>query len=134
MAVPVSRAALVVDDEDDVRFLITVVLSDGYHVCEAADATAALAAARTQRFDIYVIDIRLPDMNGRDLCRRLKDDRATAAPVMLISAESSPDEIAAAYAAGCDDFLGKPFSPRQLAARVDALLDDSRAYRRPEPT
>jgi DNA-binding response OmpR family regulator len=71
----------------------------------------------------------MPDVNGLDLCRALKADRATAdRPVLLISAESSPDDVSAGYAAGCDDYLPKPFSARELVRRVEALL----AARSPE--
>jgi DNA-binding response OmpR family regulator len=65
----------------------------------------------------------MPDMSGLELCRRLKSDSATGSrPVLLISAESSSEDVQAGYEAGADDYLPKPFSPRELVSRVDRLL------------
>jgi DNA-binding response OmpR family regulator len=72
----------------------------------------------------------MPDVNGFDLCRRLKADSHTAGrPVLLISAESSPADIAAGFAAGCDDYLPKPFTARELVRRVELLLAAVRSDR-----
>jgi DNA-binding response OmpR family regulator len=69
-----------------------------------------------------VLDVRMPDLSGLDVCRALKGSVDPSASVMLISAESTLDDLAAGYAAGCDDYLPKPFSARELVRRVDQLL------------
>ena len=120
------RHLLVADDDEDIRELLAVVLGRaGFDVATAADGTQALAAATgITVVDAYVLDVRMPDLSGLDVCRRLKSDPRTASrPVLLISAETAESDIAAAYAAGCDDYLAKPFSARELATRVAALLE-----------
>ena len=73
--------------------------------------------------EVFVLDVRMPDVNGLDVCRQLKAAAHTAdRPVLLISAESSPADIAAGFAAGCDDYLPKPFTARELVKRVGQLV------------
>ena len=116
--------ALVIDDDDDIRGLITTVLRNAGSRSDAVDGgVPALSAAAAGRPSVYVLDVRMPDMHGHDVCRRLKSDDRTSAPVLMVSAEASPDDIAAGYEAGCDDFLAKPFSPRELLRRLNQLLD-----------
>ena len=121
-----SRAnnILVVDDDEDIRALVTTILTRAGYRTEAVDGgLPALAAARREAPHVIVLDVRMPDMSGLDVCRALKACSATAgSPVLLISAESSSADIAAAYAAGCDDYLPKPFSARELVRRVEQLL------------
>ena len=116
---------LVADDDEDIRVLVLTILTKAGFQAEAVDGgLSALAAARRETPHMVVLDVRMPDMNGLDVCRALKACRTTAgSPVLLISAESSAADIAAAYAAGCDDYLPKPFSARELIRRVDLLLD-----------
>lgn len=120
-----GRNILVVDDDADIRVLLTTILTKAGFRAEAVDGgVPALAAARREAPHVVVLDVRMPDMSGLDVCQALKACNTTAgSPVLLISAESSEAAIAAAYAAGCDDYLAKPFTARELLHRVGQLLD-----------
>ena len=119
-----ANTILVVDDDEDIRALVAAILAWAGHTTKTAEGgLSALASAQQDAPEVVVLDMRMPDMSGLDVCRTLKADRATAGTrVLLISAESSPADIAAAYAAGCDDYLPKPFSTRDLIRHVDQLL------------
>ena len=120
----VASSVLIADDDEDIRALVSTILTKaGFHA-EAVDGGAsALAAAEREQPQIYVLDVRMPDISGLEVCRQLKASSATSSsPVLLISAESSSADVAAGFAAGCDDYLPKPFSPRELVHRVDQLL------------
>jgi len=119
---PGARDALVVDDDESIRSLVSAMLSRaGYGVRAYGDPQEALLAATECPPDLYVLDVRLPGMNGRELCRVLKAGGRTRKPVLMISAEASVDDVEAAFGAGCDDFLAKPFRRSELVARVDDL-------------
>lgn len=116
--------ALVIDDDDDIRALICTVLTNaGIHADSVDGGLAALAAAQAERPAVYVLDVRMPDLHGHEVCRRLKADNQTSAPVLMVSAEASQADIAAGFRAGCDDFLSKPFRPRELQRRLTELLE-----------
>jgi DNA-binding response OmpR family regulator len=118
-----GRTALVVDDDDDIRALIAAVLARaGYRIGAVDSGAPALVTAHADPPAVYILDVRMPEMDGHEVCRRLKADPHTSAPVLMLSAEASDRDIAAGYAAGCDDFLPKPFSPRELLNRLDSLL------------
>ena len=118
-----ERSALVVDDDDDIRALLSVVLARaGFDAAVVDGGVGALAAAHMARPSVYVLDVRMPDMNGHDVCRALKADERTNAPVLMVSAESSELDVAAAFASGCDAFLAKPFKPRELIGRLEELV------------
>jgi two-component system phosphate regulon response regulator PhoB len=121
----VASSVLIADDDEDIRTLVSTILTKaGFHAEAVDGGVPALAAAeREQQPQIYVLDVRMPDLSGLEVCRQLKASSATSGrPVLLISAESSSADVAAAFAAGCDDYLPKPFSPRELVHRVDQLL------------
>jgi DNA-binding response OmpR family regulator len=125
MAIPtgVASSVLIADDDEDICALVATILTRaGFHASTVDGGVPALAAARRERAQLYVLDVRMPDMNGLEVCRELKANGSTAGPVLLISAESSQDDIAAGFAAGCDDYLPKPFSSSELIRRVDQLL------------
>ena len=116
-------SALIVDDDDDIRALMSVVLAKaGFSPASADCGESALQAAQLARPSVYVLDVRMPDINGHDVCRRLKVDERTNAPVLMVSAESSEQDVAAAFDAGCDAFLPKPFAPRELVRQLEQLL------------
>jgi DNA-binding response OmpR family regulator len=119
-----ANSILVVDDDEDIRALVTTILTRaGFRAEAVSGGLPALAAARRNVPRMVVLDVRMPDMSGLEVCRALKASVATAdSRVLLISAESSSADIAAAYAAGCDDYLAKPFSARELVRRVEQLL------------
>jgi DNA-binding response OmpR family regulator len=120
----VASSVLIADDDEDIRALVSTVLTKaGFHAEVVGSGVSALAAARRYIPHVVVLDVRMPDMSGLEVCRQLKSGPDTAmSPVLLISAESSREDVAAGYAAGCDDYLPKPFSPRELVYRVDQLL------------
>jgi DNA-binding response OmpR family regulator len=120
-----AKSVLVADDDEDIRALVTTILTRAGFCAEAVDGgLPALEAARRAMPRVVVLDVRMPDMSGLDVCRALKACQTTAgSPVLLISAESPSADIAAAYAAGCDDYLPKPFSARELLRRVDHLVE-----------
>jgi DNA-binding response OmpR family regulator len=120
----IASSVLIADDDEDIRALVSTILTKaGFRAETVAGGVPALAAAKRDAPHIVVLDVRMPDMSGLEVCRQLKANRETSArPVLLISAESSSEDVAAGYAAGCDDYLPKPFSPRELVHRVDQLL------------
>ena len=131
MADPAARApvVLVVDDEPDVVDLVRYRLRGaGMTVLVATDGLAALHAAREHRPDLVVLDLMLPHMNGEEVCRQLRADRETAAiPVLMLTAKGEPTDRIAGLEAGADDYLSKPFSPRELILRAEAILRRARA-------
>lgn len=115
---------LVVDDEAAIRELIVFNLqAAGYKTAEAVDGAAALEAAAGGCYDLVVLDIMLPKLDGLEVCRRLKGDQRTAGiPVIMLTAKSEEIDKILGLELGADDYLTKPFSPRELAARVKAVL------------
>ena len=120
---------LVVDDEPDVVDLVRYRLRGaGMAVIVAADGLSALRTARERRPDLIVLDLMLPEMRGEEVCRQLRADRETAAiPVLMLTAKGDPADRIAGLEVGADDYLGKPFSPRELILRVEAILRRARA-------
>ena len=115
---------LIAEDDEDIRGLVEVILRKaGVTVSSHADGISAATAARSDAADLYLFDVCMPGITGLDLCRTLNADPDTRAPVLLMSANATADDIAAGYAAGCADYLPKPFSTRDLLARITRLLD-----------
>ncbi len=117
------RTVLVVDDEPAIRSYVRAALEGaGYRVLDAPDGASALELlARGERPDLILLDIALPGMNGLDLCRRLRNEPATAAiPVLLLT--GLPRERRIADQAGATGVIGKPFSPTTLGEAVDRAL------------
>lgn len=116
---------LVVDDEPTIRLLVRAALEGtGYRLIEASDGLSALQVALSERPDVVLLDIALPRLSGLEVCRRLKEDPATAsAPVLLITGLVQEAERQAAEEVGAQAFIAKPFSPAALVSQVeDALL------------
>lgn len=112
---------LIVDDETHIRSIVrAAVESDKGVVYEAATGAAALELARTARPDLVVLDLGLPDMDGIDVCRALRE--WSAVPILVLSARHSDAQKVALLDAGADDYLTKPFSTLELQARVRAQL------------
>jgi two-component system response regulator AdeR len=117
----VSPSVLVVDDEPGIREIAGAYLrSDGFEVREAATGQRALDAALTQMPDLVVLDLMLPDITGEEVCVRLR--RVSTVPVLMLTAKSAEADRLRGLALGADDYLVKPFSPRELVARVRAIL------------
>jgi DNA-binding response OmpR family regulator len=120
---------LVVDDDADIRNLLRLYLErEGHRAVEAADGTAALERARTESVDLVLLDVMLPGVDGLEVCRRLRD--VTDTPIMLLTARSGDADKVVGLDLGADDYVVKPFSPRELMARVRAQL---RRRRLPAP-
>jgi DNA-binding response OmpR family regulator len=115
---------LVADDDPDVRDVVVFKLQQsGYEVLVAEDGEAALLLARSARPDLAVLDVMMPRMTGLDVCRELRADAATTRmPVILLTARAQEGDVEGGFAWGADDYLTKPFSPRELASRVRAVL------------
>ena len=115
---------LIADDDADHRELMALALTRaGHEVVAVADAREALATLLAGGIDAALVDVRMPRMDGIELCRRLRAEPVTEIlPVMLISADVNDQRIATGLHAGADDYLTKPFHRAELCARVDNLL------------
>jgi two-component system response regulator MtrA len=115
---------LVADDDGDICEMIARKLSRaGHDVRTCADGPSVLAALQRATPDLVVLDLNMPGMSGLDLCRALRTDPGTAdVPVLMLTARTQDADVEAGFAAGADDYLHKPFSPRELVSRVDTLL------------
>jgi two-component system alkaline phosphatase synthesis response regulator PhoP len=117
-----GRRLLIVDDDSDMRLLLAEYFRRlGYSVEEREGAGAALEVAGTGRFDCFIFDVSMPEMSGFELLRRIRE-RGVTTPAMFLTAHDAIDDKVAGFAAGADDYLAKPFSPRELEVRVEALL------------
>jgi DNA-binding response OmpR family regulator len=115
------KRILVVDDDAKTVELVKLYLSrDGYQVLIAYDGVEALRLARETRPDLIVLDLMLPDIDGVEVCRTLR--RETDIPVIMLTAKTTDQDKLTGLDSGADDYVTKPFSPRELAARVRAVL------------
>ena len=119
-----ANGVLIVEDDDDVRWLVQVVLERaGFRTDAVAAGGSALAAARTDVPRLVVLDVEIPDVDGLEVCRRLKADASTAdSSVLMMSSSTTEEDVTAGYAAGADDYLTKPFTPSELVHRVTRLM------------
>jgi DNA-binding response OmpR family regulator len=121
---------LVVDDEPQiVRLARDYLEKNGFRVVTAGDGQTALAAARREKPDLIVLDLLLPKMDGREVCRILR--RENEVPIIMVTALSEETDQVAGLELGADDYITKPFSPRTLVARVRALLRRTRGDVKP---
>ncbi len=124
---------LIVEDEADIRELIRYNLAqEGFLVEEAADGLQALERVRRRPPDLMLLDLMLPGMSGLDVCRQMRANRDTAQlPILIVTAKGTEIDKVVGLEMGADDYVVKPFSPRELVARVKALL--RRAHPLAEP-
>ncbi|WP_437961986.1 response regulator transcription factor [Sorangium sp. So ce119] len=116
-----SKHILVVDDEARIREVLLYALQkEGYTVTAVADGRAAIEAAAPGKVDLVVLDVMLPELDGLEVCRRLRAGSRT--PILFLSARADEVDRIVGLELGGDDYLTKPFSPRELVARVRALL------------
>jgi len=115
---------LLIEDEADVRDLLRLHLRRaGCDVFEAEDGPSGLQAVSEISPDLVVLDLMLPGLPGEEICRRLKSTKATAdLPVVMLTAKAQTDDRVAGLEIGADDYLVKPFSPRELVLRIEAVL------------
>jgi DNA-binding response OmpR family regulator len=119
-----KRKILVVDDEAHILELLEMTLRQhGYEVRSAGDGSAAVEAALAEPPDLVILDLMLPGIGGLEVCRRLRADRRTAAvPVIMLTAKSEESDKVIGLGIGADDYVTKPFSLRELVARIEAAL------------
>jgi len=115
---------LLAEDDADIRLLVILKLRQaGHQVRGFGDGLSAVANAREHPPDLAILDIMMPGMSGIEVCRELRKDPATARiPVILLTAMARETDITAGLAAGADDYIVKPFSPREFTIRVNAVL------------
>jgi len=119
-----SRHVLVIDDENDIVDLVSYNLKkDGFVVDSASDGEGALAKIRKGKYDLIILDLMLPGVQGMEICRILKSDPKTARmPIIMLTAKGEELDRILGLEMGADDYMAKPFSPRELMARVKAVL------------
>jgi DNA-binding response OmpR family regulator len=116
-----AQSVLVVEDTDEIRELITTVLSRaGFDVREAASGAACLEEVRRDAPDLIVLDLGLPDADGTEICRQIRAE--TQCYVLMLTARAEEVDLLIGLAVGADGYMAKPFSPRELVARVQAML------------
>jgi DNA-binding response OmpR family regulator len=122
---------LVIDDDRVLADLVAFTLRrEGFEVIQAYDGEAALHRWTDEQPDLLVLDVNLPKLDGFAVCRQIR--RQAATPIILLTVRGEEDDIVAGLELGADDYIAKPFSPRQLVARVQAVL--RRAGQPPAPT
>jgi DNA-binding response OmpR family regulator len=113
---------LIVEDEESILLPLEDNLRlEGYEVSGVKDGLRALSMAKEQNFDLIILDIMLPKMDGFEVCKRLRQDRI-GTPILVLSAKSQEIDKVLGLELGADDYVTKPFSPRELLARVKAVL------------
>jgi len=116
-----GKKILVVDDDTKIVELVKLYLNrDGYVVITATEGNEALRLARESRPDLIVLDIMLPGMNGLEICRALRNE--SSVPIILLTAKTTEADRITGLDLGADDYVTKPFSPKELAARVRAVF------------
>ena len=124
---------LLAEDDADIRLLVTFTLTRaGYQVREFGDGLSAVADAREHPPDLAILDVMMPGMSGLEVCQELRQDPATAdIPVIILTALAQETDITGVFAAGADDYIVKPFSPREFVIRVNAALARAQASAAP---
>lgn len=116
-----SAKILIVDDDPQIRQVLRIALErEGHELITASDGAAALTLAQSARPDLIVLDIGLPEMDGLEVCRRLR--KSSEVPILFLTARDEEVDRVVGFELGADDYVTKPFSPRELAARVKAIL------------
>jgi DNA-binding response OmpR family regulator len=126
-----SSAVLVVEDEPKLRELVRAYLErDGLGVLSTGSGAEAISLAARREPDLVVLDLRLPDVTGEEVARELR--RVSDVPIVMLTAKASEEDRIAGLELGADDYLTKPFSPRELVLRVQAILRRGRNGRSPD--
>ena len=127
-----NKRILIVEDEKDIRELLEHYLKkEGYEVQSAKDGQAGLEKASKEKLDLIILDLMLPQVDGLEICRRLRSQAATAAlPIIMLTARTEETDRIVGLEMGADDYITKPFSPREVLARIKAL---HRRLEKPQP-
>ncbi len=111
------KSILVVDDDPKIVEIVSLYLKrEGYRVLAAYDGNQALEMAREKKPDLIVLDLMLPGLDGMDVCRLVRDE--SDVPILMLTARASDEDKLRGFDVGADDYLTKPFNPRELVARV----------------
>lgn len=123
-----STHVLVLEDDPDILELVSYSLeAEGFKVFPAKTGNDALSILNDESVDLAVLDVMLPDMSGTDVCRRMRrDERLETIPVLFVTAKNEETDKLIGFKVGADDYLCKPFSPRELVARAHALVKRSK--------
>ncbi len=120
-----STRILAVEDDERIRTAVRLALEDeGWEVAEAATGEDALQHFQSQPSDVVLIDIMLPGIDGFEVCRSIR--RTSDVPIVMVTARADTHDVVAGLEAGADDYLTKPFAPKELSARIRALLRRAR--------
>jgi DNA-binding response OmpR family regulator len=124
MKEPEPKTVLIADDDADIRELVTYRMTrSGYAVLQASDGEEAFELATGRRPDLAILDVMMPRCDGFEVTRRLRAQEETAGiPIILLTARAQDADVARGFGAGADDYIRKPFSPQELAMRVQAIL------------
>jgi DNA-binding response OmpR family regulator len=119
-----AETILVIEDETDILEVIEYNLRrEGYRVLTSGDGEQGLSTARRDAPDLVLLDLMLPGLDGIEVCRKLKEDPVTRdIPIVMLTAKSEESDVVLGLGVGADDYLAKPFSPKELVARVKAVL------------
>ena len=119
---------LIVDDDKDIRNVLSLLLNNTYFVSEASDGAAAIEYMKeNQDVDLVILDVMMPGLSGYEVCGEIR--RFSNAPILFLTAKSAENDRLSAYGSGGDDFLSKPFSHAELLAKVGSLLRRYQEYR-----
>ncbi|OGC80863.1 MAG: DNA-binding response regulator [candidate division Zixibacteria bacterium RBG_16_43_9] len=127
-----SKKILIIEDDKDIVELVRHYLEkENFVLKDAADGFSGLKKAKSENFDLVILDIMLPEMDGLEVCKELRaDSKTSSTPVVMLTAKGEETDKIVGLEIGADDYLTKPFSPRELVARVKALL--RRVEKKPE--
>jgi DNA-binding response OmpR family regulator len=130
------RQALVVEDDNDICELVRIVLrAESFSVDIACDGQIGLAMALEKQYSLIILDLMLPKLDGWEICRSLRENSATrSVPIIMLTAKGEEEDKVTGLEAGADDYITKPFRPREFLARVTALLRRTVNYNQPGET
>src|SRR5262249_31590600 len=124
MMTGVSKKVLIVEDDLDILQLVKLYLdNEGFRTVTAVNGVDALKLVKTEHPDLVVLDLMLPEIDGLEVCKKLRVTPQTAMlPIIMLTAKSEESDTVVGLELGADDYVGKPFSPRALVARIKALF------------
>jgi len=126
MDIDIPKRILVVDDEDRIRSLLRLYLErEGFDVDEAADGNYGYSKIMNNEYDLVLLDIMLPEMDGWEICHKVRESKSL--PIIMLTAKGEEENRIQGFEIGADDYIVKPFSPREVIMRVKALLKRSSA-------
>jgi two-component system, OmpR family, response regulator len=122
-----ATRVLVADDDADIRELVEFKLTQsGYDVEAVSDGLAAWESFQADRPSLVILDVMMPGLSGIDVLRKIRESQDAGVPVLLLSAKSRDSDVDTGFAVGADDYVIKPFSPRELLHRVNGMLARAR--------